>query len=795
MTVPFVLPGQPIRYCRDRPIKVWHTKLEIELDFDRRSVSGHVTHTIEVIGNQVKTLELDCIEIECNEISLNGKKNVPYELKDGKLRITIGKDESKPKKRLTLSIAYTTTPKKGLIFKESHVFSRGFAEDSRYWFPCFDYPNMRYTSETIVVVPKNMLAVSNGNLVSVRELDDSKKRAFHFKLEVPHPAYLHSIVAGDFVKIEEKCGDVPLEYIVFPRQKALAYEAFKKTSSSMNFFSKITGCNFPYPKYAQCAVSYAPFGASENVTATTITDEVLQDPVWAMDYRPTADNIVVHELAHHWFGNYLTCKDWSHAWLNEGFATYFTALFKEFDEGKDEFQYFMCFSYMEDFLEETSRYQRSIVTKRYWTAHDIFDRHLYQKGAWVLHGLRGLLGEDAFFRGIRLYVSKHASSNVETSDFRKVLEDVSGLNLESFFDQWVYTPGFPVYSAHCVWNEQRHTMRILISQKNVGIEDTPLYDIPIEVRFEFESAEATIEKIRLSRKSADFEFALPEKPLNVSIDPNHWILKELAIKKTKEMFLHQLSRDDSAIERVYACIELSNFPSRDVVEILASRIDKDDFWGVRLQAAKALGRIGSIEALDALMKRVGHSDHRTRRGIAFGLRGFTHLGKRYEDKVVDALIELLEKDVSFYTRGQAAWSLGYYKQSERAFSELERALKQDSTEGVVRKMVFMGFTERADIRAYPLALSYLADGKESSGRVQAIRTIGTLGMGQSDTKDVLLSLEQDSDLRVREEAAVMLGELQDVSVVPFLKEWLEREVWGRVSRRLRESIYILENDK
>ncbi|MGH2639851.1 MAG: M1 family metallopeptidase, partial [Rhabdochlamydiaceae bacterium] len=332
--------------------------------------------------------------------------------------------------------------------------------------------------------------------------------------------------------------------------------SFQKTPKMLDFFGRQTGLEYPYPKYAQTVVSDFMFGGMENISATTLTEKTLHDERAHLDFQ--SENLVSHELAHQWFGDYLTCRDWSHAWLNEGFATYFNALFREYDEGVEDFQYSMIanFEKLNDDVDE--RYQRQIVERRYWDPEEMFDSHTYEKGSWVLHGIRGLLGEDLFWRGIRQYVARYKLSLVETSDLRKVLEEVSGLDLEPFFEQWLYSPGFPEYSAALSFDERSNLARIEIEQTNAELEGVPLFSsTPIDIVFSFKDGSQKSTRIRMNQKKSSFYFSLSDKPVNVSVDPKNWVLKKLKFQKPKEMFLHQLQRDQNSAERIRAASELT----------------------------------------------------------------------------------------------------------------------------------------------------------------------------------------------------------------------------------------------
>lgn len=788
MLLPPVLPGEPTRYARDRSVTVVHTSLDIELDFDAKVVMGTATHTIEAVSDPVDSIELDAEGMTFQSI-ITGAKEARYEYAKRKLKISLDPLLNRGQ-RLEVKIRYSCKPKRGLYFsgpteaypyRTLHAYTHSWPEDSHGWFPCFDYPNMKYSSDTIVTVPAGMTVVSNGELLSVKESDS--KKSWHFHQELPHPPYTHSIVAGYFAKVDESYR-FPVEYYVPPSKLSEAKPAFSKTIPALEYFSKTTGRPYPYAKYAQAATDF-PGGGTENVTATTIVDEILLAEGLRKDFGHTGDDIVVHELAHQWFGDYLTCKDWSHFWLNEGFATYFTALFREADAGEDDFQYFMYAPYMETFFRETERFQRPIVKREYWDPEEVSSHHPYEKGAWVLHGLRGQLGDEAFFRGVRLYISRHANSNVETFDLREALEEASGVDLERFFDEWIYTPGYPEYEV--TYNYERGAI-LIVEQKNAGADGIHLYSSPIEVKFAFRDGTAIKRRVTLQQKREEFKFELSSVPVNVSFDPGNWVLKKLKFIKPAEMWLYQLRAGRNVVERIRACIALSEIKEDYLVDALASCMDNDSFWGVRLEAAKAIGNVGTTKALEVLLARASNSDNIVRRGVARGLRGFAGLDDRERNRAIDALVRIVDNDSSLQARAAAASSLGHYKKSEKALAAIKSALSQASPSDTIRKNVLQGLVERNDRASLPLVFDCLGSGK-IQGRLEAIKAIAKIGKG--DVTRTLLSLKTSADPRIRSEAASNLAEMKDPSILPELKAWLETEESGRVRGPLRETIYLL----
>ena len=263
------------------------------------------------------------------------------------------------------------------------------------------------------------------------------------------------------------------------------------------------------------------------------------------------------------------------------------------------------------------------------------------------------------------------SSLVETSDFRQSLEETPGRSSEKFFEEWLYSPGFPEYDASYSYDESAMTAEITVEQVNAFQDGTPLFTSPIQLEFTFADKQKKTFTISMQEKKSVFHFSLPSKPLNVSLDPKNWILKKFRFHKPKEMYLYQLRNDENAMERVRAAEALGEkFRTDDVVEELSSVIDSDKFWGVKLEAAKYLGKIGSRRALDFLLSKKDHDDHRARRGVAIGLRYFAELDSGREE-ALDALINYVQNDYSYYVRAFAAESLGFFKKSEKALDALK----------------------------------------------------------------------------------------------------------------------------
>ncbi|NUN52653.1 MAG: M1 family metallopeptidase, partial [Planctomycetaceae bacterium] len=586
---PFPLPGTKARWSRDRKVDVHHIRLEVALDFRRKSIAGTATHVFTPILGDLASLELDCVDLRVRRVRMKGRRGtLRFTNADGVLSVRFPRPLPAGRKA-EISVEYSGAPRRGLYFcgpdadrpgQLVQAWTQGQDQDARHWFPCYDYPNQKATTEVIATVPAHMKALSNGRLL--RRTGNRAKRTatFHWKQSIPHVTYLVTLVAGEFETYSEKWKKVPMTVWAPAGRLADAKRACGKTRRIMEFFSRFTGLPYPYEKYDQVFVQDFIFGGMENTTATTLTDTALLDRRSFIDN--TMDSLVAHELAHQWWGDLVTCRDWSHGWLNEGFATYFDALFREHDLGRDEYL-LNILTLRDNYLaEDGGHYRRPIVCKEYRDPVEIFDRHLYEKGALVLHMLRNLLGDDLFTRCIRRYAEKHRGGNVETIDLRRTVEEVTGRNLEEFFSQWVFRAGHPDIKATFAWDEKRKTATVAVKQVQGTDDDTPdCFRMPLTIAFGTGGRRSETLEVRLTEREHSFERKLAARPKWVSVDPGFKVLKTLDFTPPRDMLVAQLSSDPDACGRIHAAACLGKEAAPEGVEALAKCLGSErEFWGV-----------------------------------------------------------------------------------------------------------------------------------------------------------------------------------------------------------------------
>ncbi len=797
------LPFQPSyvepRWPRDRIVDVKHIRLDVRLDFSERTISGTATHHLSPIVSGVKCLVFDQVDLAIENVTVNGKP-ANFDIEDGKLKVYCDR-ELKSGEELTVSIAYHARPQRGLYFvgpdeaypeKPVQAWTQGEDEDSRYWFPCYDYPNDKATSEVVATVPANFFALSNGALIEVREDRTRGLKTYHWRQDIPHCVYLISLVAGEFVELKDSLRDLPILYYVPPGREADAWRAFGNTPRMIEFFERKIGVPYPYPKYAQVAVTDFIFGGMENTSATTQTADTLHDARAHIDF--TSDPLVAHELAHQWWGDLVTCRDWAHAWLNEGFATYFEALWCEENLGPDEFAWNLREDRERYLEEERRRYRRPVVCNRYRHPIELFDRHLYEKGGLVLHMLRRMLGDELFFKSLNLYCTRHYAGNVVTQDLQRAIEDATGRNVDFFFDQWIYKEGHPELEVSWSYDEKQKLVAVSVKQTHAVSDSTPVFRLPVTVALMDGEGQEKRYQAEVVRQEQVLTFPSEQAPRAVIFDPECDLLAVVKQKRSRQELEAVLRHARAAITRAKAAAELAKEPSEAAVEALRFALLNDGFWGVQAEAAKALGEIRSDAALNALIEGLQLPHPKARRAVCRALGAF-----RERERAASALIELLQKgDESYFVEAEAALALGKTR-DPRAFDVLRQVLERDSYLDVIRAHALAGMAELRDERAVEIAKAYCAYGKPPRARVAAIGALAKLGREIETLRgkilDFLVSLAEDREFIVQMRLPGALEELGDDRAIPTLERIAERALDGRIRRRAEEALSALRRGR
>jgi aminopeptidase N len=418
------------KYAPSREIDILHLALDVTPDFKARSVSGKVTIRFKPLAKPFQELRLDGIDLTVSSIT-STEKIMGWQATDKNVIITFEQPIA-PEHEASITVVYRAEPKQGLYFRtpemgykpeDMHVWSQGESTEARHWYPCWDSPNAKFTSEVTCHVPEGMVALSNGKMMSEEKDSGSGLVAVRWLQDKPHANYLICLVAGYLKKVEDKYKDIPLAFYTPASQIDQALNSFKGTKEIMAFFEREIGVPYPWAKYYQVCVDDFGWGGMENTSITTLNESTLH----TADFENLRESqgLIAHEMAHQWFGDLVTCKDWANVWLNEGFATYYDNLYDGHKNGPDALLY--------DFYESGKgivsqpNQTNAIVRRNFNVPEEQFSFLAYPKGSWVLHMLRHQLGDDLFRRCIKTYLERHQFQSVVTEDLNRVIEELSGI--------------------------------------------------------------------------------------------------------------------------------------------------------------------------------------------------------------------------------------------------------------------------------------------------------------------------------------------------------------------------------
>ncbi len=806
----FELPGAKPHYNPDRPGQVEHIALDLALDIPNQCYSGTCTIRLRPVRNGIDRLVLDAVNLQIESVAI-GETKQAFDY-DGDVLTVHLKPPTEDGKVIEVAIAYhNDNPQRGIYFiapndhypdKPVQVWTQGEDEDSRYWFPCFDYPGQLATSEIRVRVPKQLLAISNGELVDSTEDGDDK--IYHWHQKEVHPTYLMTLAVGDFAELSDEWRGKPVTYYVEKGREHQATLSMGKTPQMIEFFSTAFGYPYPFPKYAQVCVDDFIFGGMENTSTTLLTDRCLLDDRAALD-NPRTEFLVAHELAHQWFGDLVVIKHWSHAWIKEGMASYSEVLWADHEYGADEAAYYRLNEARSYISEDSSRYRRPIVTNVYREAIELYDRHLYEKGSCVYHMIRTELGDEEFFDAVHTFVNDNAHSTVETVDLLRAIEKASGRNLSFLFDQYVYRGGHPDFKVAYSWDGDSKLAKVTVTQTQAKEGETPLnsdlFDLKIPIGFGYVAAEApaTVKPftVRLHEKEQTFYFPLEEKPQFVSFDVGNHYLKTVSLEYAVAELKAQLAHDPDPVSRIYAAIALSKKGNLEAVKALGKALLTDPFWGVRAEVAGQLAKIKLDQACEALLEGLMDDNPRVRRAVLDALGQVKTLPSY---KALKAVVE--RGDPSYYAEAAAVRALANVattqingKSKEDKVIKLLKAVLESRAgwNETVRSGAIAGLSHfKTSASALDLILDYTALGVPQPLRLAAIRALGAISTGQTtpnlDRILERLNVLADEPFFLTQVAVVgALGQMETTRAVTILNSLTERTPDGRVRRIAEEA--------
>ena len=760
-------------YAPSRDYDLQHSRISLRFDVDQKKVLGEVTHSLTLFHNQTSKVSFDAAGLNIQSVTVN-KAAAKFEndTAHNKLIVTLA-SPAQAGAKLDVTIRYDAKPTKGLYFilpnknypdRPTQIWTQGESEDTHYYLPTYDYPNDRLTTETILTVPASWITVANGKLIGVTNASNGMK-TWTWRESLPSSTYLITIVAGEFDQLKNSWHGIPVDYYA-PKGRGDRLSAnYTRTPQMIELFSSKLGVPYAWEKYDQSMVDDFVAGGMENSSATTNTSSSLRSPKLVDEYPRDEDDLISHELGHQWFGDLVTCKNWGNVWLNEGFATFMETVWTESFYGKDEADY-VRWQAAHEWFAQTNLYAKPIVRFDFNDSSE-FDGNAYTKGGWVLYMLRRQLGEDAFYRGLQHYLEVNRGKNVVTADLAKAIDEATHTDVDPFFSQWLYGAGAPKFDLAYKYDDAKHEVALTVKQTQKIEGRVGLFRIPTDVEITTSSG-PTLYPVTVSKDSEVFNFHADSAPLMVLFDKGGQVLKSVEVHKETKEWLYQLKNASEVGDRADAVRALSKIKSDDeVLQALAGALRNDKSWGVRADAADALGQIGGAAAAKQLFDALDSvKEPFIRNHIASALANFKN-----DPSIVAKLDSLAREDGSYRVRGSALQSLGRLR-APSALATLQAAVTGDSPDNILRDAALRSFGFLADDKAVPLLLQWSAPGHPNESRQAAISSLARLEKDNKDITKQLASHLNDPEFPIRFSAIFALGTRGDASAVPALEALL-----------------------
>jgi len=680
--------ARPVQIEPDHDFDVQHYQVTLAFNLVAKTFVGKNRITLIALRDGWNHCRLHAVDLTVSSVADSAGRALRFQQSEGMLAVDFAQEYAFGDK-VDFTVAYQgSDPPLGLYFDEETaehplmVSTDSFPNNARRWIPCYDYPHDKVTQELIVTAPLGNKVLSNGRLVSSSENPDAGTTTWHWRQDQPHATYLFMLAIGPYTVIEDAYGEIPVNYWVYPQDEKNARWVFAKTPHMLDFYSQLFRYPYPWAKYDQVTTPHVGGGA-EATSATVLGQQVIHDLRAEQDF--SWEWILAHEIAHHWWGDLITVREWSHTWLHESFATYSDYLYTEQERGPDEGAWDLK-EKQERYLQEAhNRYLRPIVFERYAHPNDNFDSHTYPKGAAVLHMLRFVLGDEPFFAALSQFLHAHAFQPVDTHDFMNTVKDATGQNLDWFFEQFLYQPGHPVFEIATTWEEAKNTLHLQIDQVQDTANGVPIYRIPVDVAFVTQEGKR-VERLWLDQAQHSFHFSFGSRPLLVRFDEGNHLLKEWTFPKEIGELIYQAKHDD-VIGREWAVRKLANATTEAGVHAcLIESASNDSFWAVRKAAVEVLHRSRELDHADLFLSRVTDSNSKVR---VAALRALADL----QDSTHLALFRTrFEQDDSYLAQAAALRAIGRIGTLED-LALLEQAAAMASPSGVIKQAAQQAIAE------------------------------------------------------------------------------------------------------
>ncbi len=714
-----------------------HTKLDLKPDFNKSWLYGKAWVTVKPHFYATDSLNLDAKGFQLNKVALvKGNQQIPlkYEYDGWNLRIQLDKTY-KANENYTIYIDYTAKPDefdekygggallgiKGMYFinprgeeknKPTQIWTQGETESNSAWFPTIDKTNQRCTDEITITVDKKYETLSNGKLMSQKSNADGT-RTDYWKMDLPHAPYLFFVGVGEYAIVKDKWRDKEVNYYVEKEYGPVAKKIFGTTPEMMTYFSKITGVDFPWVKYSQITGRDYVAGAMENTTATIHQESAQQDARELLDGN-NWESTIAHELFHQWFGDYATTESWSNITLNESFADYSETLWDEYKYGKDageEHNY----QDMQNYLNSNSD-KKDLVRFYYSYREDVFDAVSYQKGGTILNMLRTFVGDSAFFKSLNLYLNANKFKSTEAHNLRLAFEEVSGRDLNWFFNQWYFGSGHPMIEIDYVYDDQARKVDVIVKQTQ---KTGKIFQLPLAIDI-YEGINKVRKNVWVKNAIDTFSFSYSKRPDLVNVDGTKstlWVKKD---NKTLDNYIHQYKYAGNYVDRR----EAIDFASRKMedpkaVELIKTALN-DKYHNLRaLAISKADLRNESIrKSFEPIIADLAKNepDRRVKANAIAKLGEFKNAD--YKSLFVQAA-----RDSSYTVAGNALMALEKIDPAEAA--RLTKELSDKPSKGLLKEVIITQIAKSGDETMAEKIIGEFARMPLSQTKFQSLNSLST----------------------------------------------------------------------
>ena len=647
-------------YTRSHDYDLIHQRIVVSnFNWDSTSFDGLVTTTLVALRPGLDSLILDEGALLENTTVADRAGHALRTARHGDTLVVFPAAPAKFGDTLVFSVTYRGKVKNGsgltyittdgMKHRPRQIWSQGEDHDNHYWFPTYDFPNDKMTWEVVATVDQGDMAVSNGRLVS--DVTRGGKRTLTWSQDRPSATYLVSLVVAPLAKIHDSWEGIPVDYYTYHEDSAKAWPLFHETPDLIGVYSQLTGVRYPWAKYAQSTVADF-FGGMENVSATTLVDW-LPDQAAYLD-RPWYQYVLIpHELAHQWFGDYVTTNNWANMWLNEGFAEFMPGQYWGLRKGAHAEQDY--------YVDEYRQYLR-IDARRPMPVASKGSNNIYPKGALVLEMLKHYLGDQRFWASIHTYLTTHALSGATSDDLRQAVLAATGENLDWFWSEWVYQAGYPTLDVTAAYDSTARTLSLTIKQTqtdslkpdSTGLKFTvpQVFTMPLTIRVGTPAGDVTRRIWLDAREQTVTVPGLAGAPTMVIVDDGNAVLKALTFDEPTAWLATQLTHDSDLWDRAWVIQQLNHRPADAAAgAALADAALHADYFLTRQMAVEALDTFPAAVAIPALQGALKDTS------AAVRTAALTSLGSVGGDQVAALARTALTSDPSYGVRAAALRTL------------------------------------------------------------------------------------------------------------------------------------------